>query len=145
MTPTFVAGPSPAVVGALLGAHGLPADDITPAMLADFRVAERDGEPCGLVGLQRAGDVALLRSLAVAHQARGRGLGAALVAEAEGVAAGLGVRTLYLLTTDAAPFFARLGYVAIPRSDAPEGIRATAQFSSICCGSATLMTKVIAR
>lgn len=144
MTPRFVADPSPALVGALLGANGLPADDITPAMLADFRVAETGGEPCGLVGLQRAGEVALLRSLAVAHQARGRGLGAALVAEAEQVARTHGVRTLYLLTTDAGAFFARLGYAAIPRTEAPEAIRATAQFSSIVCSSATLMTKVIA-
>lgn len=136
--------PEAALVGALLGAHGLPVEDITASMLPDFAVASSHGEPCGVVGLQRDGDVALLRSLAVSHQARGRGLGAALVAEAERVARAHGVRTLYLLTTDAAPFFARLGYAAIPRRDAPEPIRATAQFSSIVCSSATLMTKVMA-
>lgn len=136
--------PEAALVGALLGAHGLPVEDITATMLPDFVVATHGGEPCGVVGLQRAGDVALLRSLAVVHHARGHGLGAALVGLAEARAAEAGVRAVYLLTTDAAAFFARLGYAPVDRADAPEAIRATAQFSSICCSSATLMRKVIA-
>ncbi|MFN7980049.1 MAG: arsenic resistance N-acetyltransferase ArsN2 [Vicinamibacterales bacterium] len=142
-TPVVTWHPEAALVGALLGAHGLPVEDITAAMLPDFAVASRDGEPCGVVGLQRDGDVALLRSLAVVHRARGQGLGATLVGLAEARAADAGVRSLYLLTTDAANFFARLGYAPVARADAPEPIRATAQFSSIC-SSATLMRKVIA-
>ena len=145
MTPAVSWHPDAELVGALLGAHGLPVEDITAAMLPDFAVATDKDEPCGVVGLQRDGEVALLRSLAVVHGARGHGLGATLVGLAEARAMDAGVRTLYLLTTDAAPSFARLGYTAIPRGEAPAAIRDTAQFSSICCSSATLMTKVIAR
>lgn len=141
MTPSYVWHPDAGLVSALLDAHGLPTEDLTPAMLWDFVVAADGAEPCGVVGLQREGDVALLRSLAVVHQARGQGLGAALVAQAETRAAAAGVRTLYLLTTDASGFFARLGYTPIARAEAPDAIRATAQFSSICCRSATLMRK----
>ena len=140
MTPTFTANPPAPLVAALLDAHGLPTEDLTADMLPDFVVAETAGTPCGVVGLQRAGDVALLRSLAVVHDARGLGLGAALVAEAEARAAAAGVTALYLMTTDAAAFFARLGYAPIARAEAPAGIRATAQYSTIC-RSATLMRK----
>ena len=140
MTPTFTVNPPAPLVAALLDAHGLPTEDLTAAMLEDFVVAEAAGTPNGVVGLQRAGDVALLRSLAVVHDARGQGLGAALVAEAEARAAAAGVTALYLMTTDAAPFFARLGYAPVARAEAPAGIQATAQFSTICT-SATLMRK----
>ena len=50
------------------------------------------------------------------------------------------VAALYLMTTDAAGFFARLGYAPIARTEAPAGIQATAQLSTIC-RSATLMQK----
>lgn len=143
MRPQFAWHPEAVVVGALLGAHGLPTEDITAAMLPDFVIASRDGEPCGVAGLQRDGDVALLRSLAVVHDARGHGLGALLVGEVEARAAAHGVAALYLLTTDAAAFFARLGYEPVARAEAPGAIQATAQFSSICCSSATLMRKAI--
>lgn len=141
MTVTVSSHPAPDVVATLLAAHGLPTEDVTPPMLAHFFVADEGGEPRGVVGLQIAGDVALLRSLAVVHHARGQGLGAALVRQAEVHARAQGVGTLYLLTTDAAAFFDRQGYTAVARDQAPEAIRATAQFSGICCRSATLMRK----
>lgn len=143
MTLTITSHPALETVAMLLTAHGLPAQDIEPPMLAHFFEADEAGEPRGVVGLQLAGDVALLRSLAVVHQARGQGLGAALVRHAEAHARRQGVRTLFLLTTDAAAFFARQGFEAVPRASAPGGIAATAQFSSICCSSATLMRKAL--
>ena len=72
--------------------------------------------PQGIVGLERFGSVALLRSLAVAAELRGTGVGKALVAAAEEYAQTKNVQTLYLLTTTAADFFARLGYAPLPRS-----------------------------
>lgn len=143
MTLTITSHPALETVAMLLAAHGLPSQDIEPPMLAHFFEADEAGEPRGVVGLQLASDVALLRSLAVVHQARGQGLGAALVRHAEAHARRQGVRTLFLLTTDAAAFFARHGYEVVPRASAPPGIAATAQFSSICCGSATLMRKAL--
>ena len=59
-------------------------------------------------------------------------------------AAEQGVETLYLLTTTAAQFFARRGYEAVPRSEAPAAIAATAQFSELCPASSTFMRKVLA-
>jgi amino-acid N-acetyltransferase len=80
----------------------------------------------------------------VADNHRGGGHGKALVSHAEAWASQHGVEALYLLTTTAAEFFARLGYVAIPRSEAPAAIAATAQFASLCPSSSTFMRKVLA-
>jgi amino-acid N-acetyltransferase len=67
-----------------------------------------------------------------------------LVSDAEAWATERGIKTLYLLTTTAAQFFSRLGYEAIPRSEAAAAIAATAQFSDLCPASSTLMRKVLA-
>ena len=102
------------------------------------------GRLVGVVGVELYGSDGLLRSLAVAPAHRNSGLGATLVSNAETWAAEQGVEILYLLTTTAAQFFARRGYEAVPRSEAPDAIAATAQFSDICPASSTFMRKVLA-
>lgn len=125
----------------LLDEAGLDASDIADGALAGFLVAQAAGAVEGVVGVASDGDVGLLRSLATATNARRRGIGRALVAEAERRAAGQGVRRLCLLTTDAATYFERLGYRRIERQDAPRFIRETAQFRGLCPASSTLMEK----
>lgn len=106
-----------------------------------FFGCEREGQLAGAVGIERYGVIGLLRSLAVTPRWRGAGLGAALVAEAEAEARRLGVRRLYLLTTTASAFFARLGYQRTSRDDAPPPLCATEQFTSLCPSSSHLMVK----
>jgi amino-acid N-acetyltransferase len=72
---------------------------------------------------------------------RSRGIGKQLVSHAENEARALGVSNMYLLTTTAEPFFSSLGYVKADREQAPEGIRATREFSSICPASSAFMVK----
>ena len=48
------------------------------------------------------------------------------------------------LTTTAADYFARLGFVRIDRDAAPPAIRATAQFASLCPASAHVMRRELA-
>ena len=76
---------------------------------------------------------------------RGTGVGAALVASLIGQARSSGAERLWLLTTDAAGFFARLGWVVVDRDSAPAGIRAGDQFTTLCPASATLMMRIVAR
>ncbi|MGE3297944.1 MAG: arsenic resistance N-acetyltransferase ArsN2 [Porticoccaceae bacterium] len=102
------------------------------------------GRLVGVVGVEVYGSVGLLRSLAVEPNRRHSGLGGSLVSNAEAWAAKQGVKTLYLLTTTAAPFFAGRGYEAVPRTEAPAAIAATAQFSDLCPASSTFMRKVLA-
>lgn len=140
----IVTNPEGAAVERLLREAGLPASDITTAKLSHFFACRSDRELFAVVGLEVYGSVALLRSLSVAPSHRSRGVGAALVAHAEAAAGERGVTHLYLLTTTADSFFARLGYNAVPRAAAPHAIRETAEFTSLCPASSTLMMKQIA-
>jgi amino-acid N-acetyltransferase len=129
----------PAVV-ALLSRCGLPTGDLGAAHLTHFTLCKRGEALLGTVGLEPLGDLALLRSLAVAPEARGRGLGHALWERARAAAAGGGAATLYLLTTTAEPLFARWGFRRLERDAAPEAVRATPEFGALCPSSAVLMT-----
>ncbi len=134
-------GPSRAVVVELLQAAGLPGSDLSDAQMRHFFYAGPGDSPAGVVGIEPCGPDALLRSLAVRADARGTGLGGALVARAESHALSLGVSTLYLLTTTAERFFAARGFTAADRASAPPAIRQTREFADICPGSSIFMVK----
>jgi len=125
----------------LLAACDLPHEDIRSSLLRHFWIAGENTHLAGVVGLEILGKDALLRSLAVAPHARGKGLGKQLTAKAEQHAQNSQVDTLYLLTLTAAEFFKKLGYQVMKREDAPETLQSTTEFQSICPASATCMTK----
>ena len=131
-------------VEALLTEAQLPVSDLSSSLSLSLLGVRESGRLVGVVGIEVYGDAGMLRSLAVASARRNAGLGVSLVSNAEAWAAEQGVKALYLLTTTAAQFFARLGYEAIPRSEAPAAIAATAQFSDLCPASSTFMRKVLA-
>ena len=131
-------------VEALLTEAQLPVSDLSSSLSLSLLGMRESGRLVGVVGIEVYGAVGMLRSLAVASARRNTRLGVSLVSNAEALAAERGVKTLYLLTSTAAEFFARLGYEAIPRSEAPAAIAATAQFSDLCPASSTFMRKVLA-
>ena len=128
---------------AMLKTAGLPIEDLHEGQLEHFFYAGSDGSPTGLIGLEVYGSHALLRSLVVIERERGRGLGAALVRHVEAYAAAQGVRSIYLLTTTAGPFFTRLGYMRLERSAAPASIQGTSEFASLCPASSAFMAKLL--
>lgn len=130
---------------ALLTQCGLPTQDLTPAHLKHFLACARDDTLMGVIGLESFGATALLRSLAVAEEARVQGCGKALVAALEAQAARQGVTDLYLLTNTAERFFLARGYRSIARSEAPTAIATSREFSSLCPDSAVLMIKALPR
>jgi amino-acid N-acetyltransferase len=131
-------------IRALLASSGLPNADLTPAHLGSFWVERDAAGLVGVVGLEPRGRAALLRSLAVRPEARGSGLGAALLARAEAEAGAAGIATLHLLTTTAEKFFAARGYAVAPRDAAPREIQATAEFAGLCPSSSVYLTKRVA-
>jgi amino-acid N-acetyltransferase len=135
------ANPDESAVKQLLSESGLPIEDITAQYLQDFFGCGSGLELDGLVGLELYGEVALLRSLAVASSRRGTGVGSRLVAHAERHARDQGVQSLYLLTTTAEAFFTRRGYARVPREKAPAAIKGTKEFSGICPESSAFMVK----
>jgi len=128
-------------VVAALRKVGLPADDVEAPDRLFWRFETADVVLVGYGGLELYGADALLRSLVTLPPLRRRGIGAAIVANLEVEARALGCRTVWLLTTTAAEFFAELGYAACERSAAPEPIRRSRQFSELCPAAAALMKK----
>ena len=124
----------------LLASASLPYEDITEGLLQNFLVGRSD-RIIGVVALERYQDVALLRSLAVAKEHSGVGIGKQLVVAAERLAAEMKIKSIFLLTTTADRFFEGLGYRRLPRDQAPLTIRGSNQFASLCPASAVLMVK----
>jgi amino-acid N-acetyltransferase len=127
-------------VRALLERCQLPTADLSPAHLERFTVCRRNDELVATVGIEALGDTALLRSLAVIPELRGRRLAHALWQRARDEAVRCGIGRLYLLTNTAAGLFSSWGFRAISRDAVPEAVRATAEYSSLCGSSATVMT-----
>lgn len=130
-------------VRTLLDESALLHSDLTLLKLAHFLMARSTSERglIGVVGIECFGEVGLLRSLAVANSHRGKQLGKMLVANAERYAQQQGIKRLYLLTTTANDYFAKLGYVTVERNAVPVAIKETAQFRELCPDAATCMMK----
>ena len=107
----------------------------------DFLVMREAGQVIGAIGLQSANGAGLLRSLVVAPSLHRQGRGAALVAAAERLAVRRGIDDMFLLTTEAAGFFALLDYLRVDRASAPPAVQQTSQFSFSCPASAVCMHK----
>jgi amino-acid N-acetyltransferase len=135
--------PSRRAAVALLEAAGLPVADLTDAHMQHFFYCGPTSALTGLVGVEFRGGDALLRSLAVLPDRRSTGLGAALVAHAEGHARSRGARSIFLLTTTAEEYFRRHGYRSISRDEAPSEIRSTREFADICPASSAFMVKTL--
>lgn len=125
----------------LLESYGLPVSDIPQNDHIQLFGIKVDGTLSAVVGIELYGEYALIRSLAVKHQFRGSGLGRDLVASLEDWARSKHVTRLYLLTETADRFFGHQGYRSIPRSEAPQVVKETSEFSGICPDSAQFMIK----
>ncbi len=121
---------------ALAGAD-LPTDDIEDEGRTFFRFVSEDTQTVGFAGLEACEGDQLLRSLVVLSDQRGKGVGrAAVKAVLTQVEPGSDV---FLATTNASPFFARLGFIEVLRENLPAAVLATRQLSSLCPSSATIM------
>lgn len=127
----------------LLKDSSLPLDGVREA-LADFVVAESNGDLVGVAGLEICCDDALLRSVAVHPDWRSKGVGRALVTRAIADAEARGIRALYLLTTTAEAYFPSFGFTTIERAAVPQAVRDTAEFKEACPASAIVMTRPLA-
>ena len=114
---------------ALTEAH-LPTDDIEDHGRTFFKAVLEDDRIVGFSGVERCGDDFLLRSVVLLPGQRGQGLGSILVEQA---LAGLDqAGDVFLATTNAAPFFTRIGFSEVQRNSVPAAVLATRQLSSIC-------------
>lgn len=115
----------------------LPTEDIAETGRTFFRAVGPDGNTVGYSGLEQCGEDALLRSIVVLPDHRGKFFGKMIVVETLRAAPVGG--TVYLATTTAAPFFSNLGFQVVDRTDVPDAVIATRQLSGICPASAAIM------
>ncbi len=102
-------------------------------------VARQAGSIVGSAVLERYGQSALLRSVAVAAHLQGQGLGRRLVHRALNAAQEGGIRRVYLLTETAPAFFESLGFRKIRREDVEPAVQQSVEFASACPQSAQAM------
>lgn len=120
----------------------LPTSDLASSH-PEFVIACEGARIIGTGALERFGDVGLLRSVALERQWRGTGVGRLIVEELERRPRQAGVLELVLLTETAREFFAHRGYEVIDRGLAPESIRGSAEFRSLCPASAVGMRRYL--
>ena len=131
-----------AAVRQLLSASGLPLDGVEENF-GDFIVAEENDGIAGVIGLERYGPAALLRSAAVAPESRSSGVGHRLVREVLDRASAAGVREIYLMTTTAEDYFPRFGFERSTRAQVPEAVRESREFQGACPDTAVVMKRVV--
>jgi len=128
----------------LLESSGLPTADLI-ASEPQFVIAYDGPRIVATGALQRFGPSALLRSVAVAEDVRGRGLGRQIVGQLERLARFSDITLLILLTQTAKRFFERQGYIVVERDSVPPDVQRSEEFRSLCPGSAVCMAKSIAK
>ena len=128
---------------ALLAAAGLPTSGIDDPLGLAYCVAERGKELLGLAGLEVHGTFGLLRSVVVRADQRGGGIARALVEDRLARARHLGLHSVHLLTTTAADYFARRGFIVIERDAVPAPVRASGEFAQVCPQSAVVMVRAL--
>ncbi|MEP1304902.1 MAG: arsenic resistance N-acetyltransferase ArsN2 [Balneola sp.] len=116
----------------------LPTEDLNPSQ-SIFLGAFNGDILIGCIGLERLGEIGLLRSLAVHINFRGQGLGIKLAEVILRKAEDKSLDQVYLLTTDTEIFFKKLGFIKIIKNEAPDSVKKTKQYSEICSDSAVVM------
>jgi amino-acid N-acetyltransferase len=127
----------------LLSESGLPIDGLLDHVNTAF-VARAEARVVGCAALEIYPDGALLRSVAVAADAKGQGIGTELTRVALDLATTLGVPAVYLLTTTAEGFFPRFAFQPIARHEVPESVQRSVEFRSACPSTALVMRKPLA-
>lgn len=129
----------------LLKEASLPLDGLEEQFGPRYAVAEAGGRVIGAVGVEVHGQFGLLRSAVVDSAWRGLGVGEALTRERLDWSRSQGLESVWLLTTTAAAYFPRFGFVRAERAAAPAALQASVEFAHACPASAVTMVKEMAR
>lgn len=122
-----------------LKTNKLPFHDVKLEGSLYFTFQDEDNNIIGSGGLEVYGKNALLRSLAVDEKHRHQKLGIRMVNDLMEKAKHLQIENLFLLTETARTFFEKKGFQDIERTEVPETLRNSSEFTSVCPSSATCM------
>jgi len=123
-------------LGAMLRSVDLPLPDGDAVTMLK---AYLGGELVGCVGYGHYGQSAVLHSLVVNREAKGEGVGRALVQALIEKVRKAGVRQIYLATTDTARYFGYLGFLPVSREAIAADALASPELAQYAAGEATYM------
>lgn len=127
------------VICSLLQESGLPTESLGSDSTT-FYIAEDGERTVGIAGFEFYGDEALLRSVAIKPDVRGRGLGSQLVDHMLQLAREKGVRNVVLLTETARDFFLKKKFEVIDRSWIDNDLmKQSSEFAFACPTTAVCM------
>lgn len=124
----------------LLERSDLPKDGITNHV-ATALVARKANLIVGSAALELYGAEALLRSVTVDEPLRGQGIGRKLTDAALELARRHKIKTVFLLTETASQFFLRFGFRQVSRSQVPDTVKRSVEFTSACRTGAQVMAR----
>jgi amino-acid N-acetyltransferase len=108
-----------------------------------FVVARDGGEIVACGGSEAYPVAALIRSVAVRADYRGRGLGRRIVRQLLDRLASRGIREFYLLTTTAEAYFRKRGFKTIERDEVHPQLLASRELQDACPSTAVCMRLVM--
>lgn len=123
----------------LLQLNNLPTEDLNGKTNL-FGTYEQD-VLVGIAGVELYGEHALIRSVCVAENFRSQGMAEILTEHIEQYARRKGACTLYLLTTTAENYFRRKGFISVDRSEIPDAVKQSTEFSFVCPATAAVLKK----
>ena len=124
----------------LLVRCGLPIEGLAEHISSTLLARDYD-RIVGSAALEIYGTDALLRSVDVDESLRGKGWGVRLTQAALERAIQVGILNVYLLTETAGDFFPRFGFIRTARSEVPENVRQSVEFTTLCPESSLVMVK----
>lgn len=128
-----------ATLCAFLMSHNLPYKDISIEKNLMVCYVDDNGNVIGSGGLEFYGPYALLRSIAVHQDFRGKAIGKSIVLDLLERAKEKKVSAIYLLTETAHDYFIRLHFHDVDRKNVPHQIRSSTEFTNVCPASADCM------
>ena len=125
---------------ALLAAVDLPHEGVEEHLDGFLVARDAEGRLQGAIGLERHGEVGLLRSAAVSPGLQRAGVGSCLTSALLGRAARDGVEKVVLLTTTARGFFSRrFGFTDVDRGEFDGQLSGSPEWKLPRCSSAVCM------
>jgi len=125
----------------ILSVVDLPRDGVEDYIEYFLVARDGSGKILGCVGLERHGELGLLRSAAVIPEFQGQWIGTKLIRELLIRAAGVGLTEVALLTTTAKDYFERkFGFQEAERARYEKRLRNSPEWNLPRCSSAAFMT-----
>lgn len=124
----------------LLSAVGLPLEGVAENLENFLVVKDEGGQIIACAGLERYGEFALLRSVAVSNDLQGSGIGSCLTAQIIKHGKETGIKEILLLTTTARDFFARcFDFSEVARNSYDAQFSESPEWNLPRCSSAVVM------